>query len=88
MNENSRQPCDSCAKNVNDKIHISGVEIDNGSYIFSLLNSIGQIVNQKEIKIDSNSLEQDLNLDYLPDGIYLLFIRKGYSTSFIKLVKR
>lgn len=72
----------------NDKIHISGVEIDNGSYIFSLLNSIGQIVNQKEIKIDSNSLELDLNLDYLPDGIYLLFIRKGYSTSFIKLVKR
>lgn len=72
----------------NDQIHISGIELDNDNYFLSMLNSIGQIVLQKEIKIDSNTIDHDLNLGYLPDGIYLLFIRKGVTSSFIKVVKR
>ncbi len=68
-------------------LHISGDEVDHGIYHFSILNILGQLQIQKDIIIDSNNFDLDLNLNYLPDGFYILAISKGNALNFIKLVK-
>jgi murein DD-endopeptidase MepM/ murein hydrolase activator NlpD len=70
-----------------DFIYVDGVDIENGVYIISLKNMIGQVVLSEYVVVESNTVQKHLALSNLPAGLYLLSIERGQKSKIIKVVK-
>ena len=74
-------PCD-------DLIHITGSDMTNGSYDCTIKNILGQELLSDHFEIENGSLQKDLTIRTLPDGIYFLAIGNGENETVRKIVKR
>lgn len=72
----------------NDNFLITAEGIENENYIFTMTNSIGQIVKTEKAAIDNNKLEKSFSVASLSDGVYFLIIETGKSRTVKKIIKQ
>lgn len=72
----------------NDRVNISAEGLDNGNYTITLHNMLGQQVLSEEIKVDGSSLQKNISVSQLPDGMYFVSIEGQGATVVRKVEKR
>ncbi len=72
----------------NNCITISGNDVTNGEYKFTLKNIIGESINISSISAENNMLQKTISISDLSDGVYFLSIEKGGVFSNKKFVKQ
>lgn len=72
---------------VNDNFFVTAVGIENENYIFTITNSIGQIVKTEKVYIEDNKLAKSFSVANLSEGVYFLIIEGINSRTVKKIIK-
>ena len=72
----------------NNNFFVIADGIENESYIFTVTNSIGQIVKTEKVTIENNKLEKSFSVASLSEGIYFLIIKSSKSRTVKKIIKK
>jgi len=67
-------------------IHLDGVLMKNGDTRLTIINAIGQVVQDETISYQGNQLSKDIAVGQMPNGIYTLLIRSAGAQTLKKLV--
>jgi hypothetical protein len=69
-------------------IHLQMNQFQKGTYYLKLINSEGQIVGQKLLKLSTGNSNETLNTSHLPSGTYLLSIIHSGKTIFTRKIQK
>ncbi len=72
----------------NGILNLSGSDLHNGNYNFTIQNVLGQIVLQDHSLIQNNNFQKIISLSNFPNGVYLLTIETGNGKIIRKIVKQ
>jgi len=71
-----------------DLLNVIGKEIQNDNYQIALINSLGQTLIEKEIKVENKSIEVQLYIKELSSGMYFLIINSSKINKVFKIQKQ
>jgi hypothetical protein len=70
-----------------DWLNVIGSDVDNGRYVLSLKNVIGQVVSEQTLVVDNNAIQTRIMTADLPAGVYFLVVERGVYSVAIKVVR-
>ena len=69
------------------QLHISGNDIENGSYTLMVRNMLGQVISSENIKVDNGKMQHMITVSHLPQSMYILSIESDKYREVIKFEK-